>query len=145
MMSAQISSLTFDYGFIEAVQGVMMVEVVYGMDIFLIKLSWLFMLHRIFPGKCLLRLAWAIGSLVTAYTIVQIVCSVFQCVPIRALWNPQVPGRCINLDDVFVLCGSLNIATDIAIICLPMPQLWTLKVSNIRKIQLTFMFLLGGL
>ena len=70
---------------------------------------------------------------------------IFQRVPIRALWNPEVPDRWINVDVVFVLCGSLNVATDVAIPCLPMPQLWKLKVSNIRKLQLTFMFLLGGL
>ena len=78
----------------------MMLEVLYGMNILLIKLSWLSLLHRLFPGKCLLRLTWAIGSLVTAYTIVQIVCAVFQCVPIRALWNHQVPAHCINVKDV---------------------------------------------
>ena len=123
----------------------MTVEVLYGINILLVKLSWLFLLRRIFPGKSILCLTWAIGSLVTAYTIVQIVCAVFQCVPIRALWNPEVPDRCIDVEVVFVLCGSLNVATDVAILCLPMPQLWNLKASNTRKIQLTFMFLLGGL
>ena len=122
-----------------------MLEVLYGQDIFLIKLSWLFLLHRIFPGKHLLCLTWAIGSFVTAYTIVQIVCAVFQCVPIRALWNLEVPDRCINVVDMFVLCGSLNVATDVSILYLPMPQLWNLKVNNTRKIQLTIMSLLGGL
>ena len=123
----------------------MMLQVVYSTTIFLIKLSWLALLHRIFPAKWLLHATWAIGSLITAFTIVQIVCAVLHCVPIRALWNPQVPGRCIDLDDVFILCGSLNIATDIAILCLPMPELWKLQVSNTRRAQLTFMFLLGGL
>ena len=123
----------------------MILQVLYSTTIFLIKLSWLALLQRIFPAKWLLRATWAIGSLITAYTIVQIVCAVLHCVPIRALWDPQVLGRCINIDDVFILCGSLNIATDIVILFLPMPELWKLQVSNTRKAQLTFMFLLGGL
>ena len=123
----------------------MILQVLYSTTIFLIKLSWLALLYRSFPVKWLLHATVVIGSLIAAYTVVQIVCAVLHCVPIRALWNPQVIGRCINLNDVFMLCGSLNIATDIAILCLPMPELWKLKASNIRKAQVTFMFLLGGL
>ena len=123
----------------------MILQVLYSTTISLIKLSWLALLYRIFPVKWLLHATVAIGCLITAYKIVQIICAVLHCVPIRALWNPQVTGRCINLNDVFMLCGSLNIATDIAILCLPMPELWKLKASNIRKAQVTFMFLLGGL
>ena len=123
----------------------MILEVLYSMSIFLIKLSWLFLLHRIFPGRRLVRLTWAIGSVITAYTIIQIVCVILHCIPVRALWETQVPAHCINLDDVFITCGSLNIGTDIAILCLPMPDLWKLKVSTRQKVQLTFMFLLGSL
>lgn len=130
---------------VDAAQGVTILEILYSLSIFVIKISWLFLLHRIFPGKRLLHITWAIGSVITAYTIVQIVCVVLHCIPFRALWDPQVPARCINLDDVFILCASLNIGTDVAILCLPMPELWKLKVSTRQKVQLTSMFLLGGL
>lgn len=130
---------------VDAAQGVMILEVLYCMSIFVIKLSCLCLLHRIFPGRRVLHVSWAIGSVLTAYTIVQIVCVVLHCIPFRALWDPKIPARCINLDDVLVLCGSLNIGTDVAILCLPIPELWKLKISIRQKLQLTTMFLLGGL
>lgn len=39
---------------------------------------------------------------------------------------------------------ALNAATDVIIICIPIPVLWRLKVSNTQKIQLSAIFALGG-
>ena len=61
----------------------MILQVLHSMTIFLIKLSWLALLHRIFPTEWLLHATRAIGSLITAYTVV-------HYVPIRALWNLKV-------------------------------------------------------
>ena len=123
----------------------MILQVLYSTTIFLFKLSWLALLYHFFLAKWLFRATWAIGSLITAYPTVQIVCAVLHYVPIQTLWNPQVPGHCFNLKDVFILCGSFDIVADIAILCLPMPDGWELKVSKAKNAQLTFMFLLGGL
>lgn len=41
--------------------------------------------------------------------------------------------------------GSLNVATDVTTLCLPMPLLWRLKISVERRLQVMSMFLLGGL
>ena len=145
MSSAVVTSHLGNFRLVDAAQGVMILEVLYSLSIFVVKLSWLFLLRRIFPGRRVLLITWAIGSILTSYTIVQIVCVVLHCIPIRALWEPQIPARCINLDDVLVVCGSLNIGTDVAILCSPMPELWKLKISTRRRIQLITMFLLGGL
>ena len=41
--------------------------------------------------------------------------------------------------------GSLNVATDVTTLCLPMPLLWRLNISVERRLQVMSMFLLGGL
>jgi hypothetical protein len=46
---------------------------------------------------------------------------------------------------MFVVMGSLNVVTDIATLCLPMPLLWRLQISTERKLQLIGMFMVGGL
>ena len=79
-----------------------------------------------------------------ATQIVQIFSGIFQCVPIEAAWNPAVEGHCINLSTVLVVGASMDIVTDFVILLLPMPQLWCLQVSTKQKIQLTGIFLLGG-
>ena len=117
----------------------------YTMSIFVVKLSMLFLLHRIFPARAFLYRLLAIGSVILAYTLVQIICVIVHCIPFAALWDPTVPARCINLDDVILVCSSFNIATDVAILCVPMPELWNLKVTTRQKIQLSVIFLLGGL
>lgn len=44
-----------------------------------------------------------------------------------------------------MIMGSLNVATDVTTLCLPMPLLWSLKISVERRLQVMSMFLLGGL
>ena len=105
----------------------------------------LFLLHRIFKKKHFRYALWITGSVVSLYTIVQIVCGIVHCIPITALWDPTVPAHCINLDDVTLVCSSFNIATDVAILIMPMPELWNLQITTGKKLQITFLFLLGGL
>lgn len=105
----------------------------------------LFLLHRIFPKRHFRYALWITGSVISTYTIVQVVCVVVHCIPVTALWDPTVPAYCINLDDVILVCSSFNIATDVAILLLPMPELWNLQITTRQKLQLTFLFLLGGL
>ena len=88
---------------------------------------------------------WVIGTIITTYTLIQNICVLTQCVPLRALWDQTVTGKCIPIKIVFVVGGAINAATDIAILTLPMPKLWRLKVSLKRKIQLTLIFALGSL
>ena len=116
----------------------------YTITIFIIKLSTLCLWHRLFPGRGFTTALYAIGGVLTAYSITQLICVVTQCVPLSSLWDPSVPGTCINLDTVFVVCSSFNIATDFCILVLPIFQLLKLKVSTKQKLQLTIMFCLGG-
>lgn len=116
----------------------------YSLAIYLVKLSILFLLRRIFPKRQFHYTLWITGIIMSAYTITQIICVIIHCVPFAALWDPKVPAHCIDLDDVILVCSSLNIATDVAILILPMPQLWNLKITTRQKLQLTFIFLLGG-
>ena len=123
-------------------------EIMYSLAIFMVKLSLLFLLHRIFPKISKRRLhyaLWVTGSIISAYTIVQIVCVILLCVPFRALWDPTVTAYCIRVDIVVLVCGSLNIATDVVILVLPVPEIWHLQIAMRQKLQLTFLFLLGGL
>ena len=105
----------------------------------------IFLLRRIFPTKRLYYALWITGSVISLYTIVQIICVVVHCIPFKALWDPTIPGHCVNVDDVIVVCSAFNIATDVAILIMPLPELWNLQITTRQKLQITFLFLLGGL
>ncbi|KAL9117423.1 MAG: hypothetical protein Q9187_006042 [Circinaria calcarea] len=126
------------------VKGITIAEVFYVLSISIIKISILSLLRRLFPGRSFMLKLWVVSAIIAAYTVTQFFCVVLQCVPINAIWNKSIVGRCINLDDVFIVCSSFNIATDVIILALPMPKLWALKILTKQKIQLTAIFLLGG-
>lgn len=71
--------------------------------------------------------------------------NLFQCLPIRADWNPSVQPRCVNLDVELIILSSINVVTDVTLLALPMPLVWRLQASRSRKLQVSFTFLLGGL
>ena len=82
---------------------------------------------------------------VGSYSITQIVCILAQCTPFASIFNPKIPGSCININDVYIVVSSFNIFTDLIILLLPMPLLWGLNTTMSRKIQLSFIFGLGAL
>jgi hypothetical protein len=73
-----------------------------------------------------------------------VVC-IFQCTPIAKAWNPTIAGHCINLKGSFIGNAVPNILTDMAILTLPMPQVWRLHTTLVQKCQLSIIFLLGSL
>lgn len=71
--------------------------------------------------------------------------AVFQCVPIQAMWDPTISGKCIDVAAFLTATGALNIVTDAILLALPVPQLWHLNTSITQKAQLIGIFLTGGL
>ena len=116
----------------------------YTAGILSFKVSALCLLERIFTGRRFRQTLWAIGIFVLAYSLVQIFATIFQCTPIKTIWDPSVKVRCINSNNVYLVCSSLNIATNVIILAMPMPKLWKLQMARTEKVQLSIIFALGG-
>ncbi|KAK0517030.1 hypothetical protein JMJ35_000185 [Cladonia borealis] len=118
----------------------------YNPAIFAIKISILLLYRRIFVTNCINRSfnisLWCTGGFVYMYCFVQAILTVFHCKPVNMLWDPTVKGTCINYDDVLITMASLNIGTDVLILCLPLPQLWRLQLPASTKRHLVGIFLL---
>lgn len=67
----------------------------------------------------------------------------FRCNPVRGAWNPLVPAHCYNLNIVFVITESINCATDLVIVLLPIFPLRKLQMRLSQKLGLCLIFLLG--
>ena len=66
------------------------------------------------------------------------------CKPIAYNWDTTIEGgSCANQTQAFEAVGILNLLTDIAIIILPMPWLWTLQLPISKKLGLTAIFGIG--
>ncbi|KAI9743882.1 MAG: hypothetical protein M1818_002616 [Claussenomyces sp. TS43310] len=119
-------------------------EVMYNPAIVCIKGSILILYNHLFSQKSLRHVSWAIWILVVTYSIVQFFCELFVCYPIAKSWDPTLPGKCVRLSTVVTTCSIINIVTDVVILSLPIPYLWRLNMSTIRKVQLIGIFSLGG-
>ena len=79
-------------------------------------------------------------GLVTAWVLLSIPSTLFQCTPIRKVWIPLTPGDCSNVHHWLVGSATANVLIDCYIMLLPLPVLWTLHVGRSRKIVLIGFF-----
>lgn len=70
----------------------------------------------------------------------------FQCTPISGAWDWTIPrSQCINLNAMAFANAGLGIMQDAVILFLPVPNLLHLHMNSLKKINLMFIFSLGGL
>ena len=70
---------------------------------------------------------------------------ILQCQPVQFFWNHTIKGHCIDINAFYTASGGLNLVSDIFILSMPIPILWSLKLSTERKLGVIFLFLLGAL
>ncbi|KAL9007899.1 MAG: hypothetical protein Q9173_006919 [Seirophora scorigena] len=107
------------------------------------KLSILLLYRRVFPNRGFHALLWAVGLFVVAFTIANVCTVIFGCKPIAGGFNPFIKAKCIDHDIVILVVASMTTATDFIILLLPLPLVWQLRLPIARRLQLTFIFLLG--
>ena len=114
-----------------------------------IKLSILVFYRRLFPREntnsrwraC----HWALCIASVGFGIIQCCGIIFQCTPIAFFWDPTIPGgHCINISAFFRFANIANLLTDILILVMPIPIVWTLRLDRHKKIGVCGLFLLGG-
>jgi hypothetical protein len=114
-------------------------------SIFITKLSILFLYNRIFSSRKFTRVLIAVGAFTGAFSIAVALSNIFACRPFKALWDPDTNGDCLNLKALLRAVSVQDVLTDVAILCLPLPMVWQLRMSRKIKWQVTGMFLIGSL
>lgn len=120
--------------------------VLYATTVPMVKLSVLLLYRRVF------RLTWtlyfcaflSIGYAISVSTTISL-----ACVPTSFFWTqwvyPLGGGHCrINLYLFYLWNGVANLFTDVIILCLPMPIVWSLQMPRGQKWAISGIFLLGG-
>lgn len=122
------------------------IQLVYILNAVLTKSSLLLLYHRIFGVVRGVRWAlWATGAMVIAWSIANTFGVIFGCWPIAKIWDPSLPGKCINMGAFGRWTGVANLLIDVLILCLPYPMAWRLQTSVRQKVILSGIFLLGTL
>ena len=121
-------------------------EVLYGPVICLIKLSILLLYLRIFKPYRGIGIACHIVLWFNlVFYMPSIITEVFQCTPVKKFWYPLWPGSCVNQKAVQFASAGFNLASDIAVLILPILAVRNLQMKRKKKIGLYIVFAFGGL
>lgn len=107
------------------------------------KLAILALYNRIFTTAKFRKWSYGVMALVICYCVSFFCVYMTNCVPIDYMWNPTPGGYCRDgqVSDYSTL--AINMFLDLAILVLPMPTLWNLKLPAKKKAVVTIMFSFG--
>ncbi|KAF2235206.1 hypothetical protein EV356DRAFT_566623 [Viridothelium virens] len=97
------------------------------------KASILLFYYRIFPTRHVIIGCWILGVLDAAWTIATNIGWAAQCTPIESLWEPLIPGKCIDRQWFILGIGIPNVLIDVGIFLLPVHSVWNLQMPITRK------------
>jgi hypothetical protein len=112
-----------------------------------IKASLLLLYYRYFGISKPFR--WALyvcSAIIACWYVAVFFGTIFQCTPVSAFWDRTMRNRkCVDVVHFPVGSGITNLLTDIMILCLPIPMVWTLHTNRAQKWTLTGIFFLDFL
>ncbi|KAL8723938.1 MAG: hypothetical protein Q9166_008214 [cf. Caloplaca sp. 2 TL-2023] len=108
-------------------------EWIYLPAVALPKLSLLSLYLRIFVKKTFRQATYVLMVLIICNWIAFILASTFQCSPVTYQWNKKIRGgHCFNVQLFYRMVNVPNIATDAAMLVLPIPMILS-KLSRSLK------------
>lgn len=121
------------------------IEITWNLCTYMVKLSTLLLFGRIFgqPSSCFRYCLYATHIFLALWTWGSFFSAVFRCTPIPSFWDPTIPGVCPHAMAGRVVTASLNSATDVTMLALPIPMMWGLQMKIRQKIGLLCIFGVG--
>ena len=113
------------------------------------RFSILALFLRIFRRQYVRRVSYFLIGFVAIQVLAYNITAAVQCLPTTYYWNRLYygmyggPGHCVNLDRFYISFQAPEMFVDLAIIILPLPEIWRLRSSTSRKLGLTALFLTG--
>ena len=110
------------------------------------KLAILLLLRGIFEVPWFKLAVRIIIVFLFVHGIVFILIIAFQCNPVYGVWEPEVPSeKCMSISTIGWAGTSCSLAEDVAILLLPLPEVFKLQMNLQRKLVVIFIFSLGSL
>ncbi|PVH97526.1 hypothetical protein DM02DRAFT_470119, partial [Periconia macrospinosa] len=144
-------------------KGAYAIECFHSLAVVFPRLSILASYMRIFIQRRYRYSAYVIGVIIILNSLAGIIVSLAQCHPFSARWSGSeaMTAHCINsmacirafhsFEYQLMLCQPafrwlvlVNMITDVAMLILPLPVLWALKIGVREKLALIFIFTLGA-
>ncbi|KAJ6151530.1 hypothetical protein N7470_007127 [Penicillium chermesinum] len=129
------------------------VSVLWAPGVMFIKLSILILYRRLFlvQQKWFKIALWVNAFYAAGLGISSTFVFIFQCAPVDWYWTryrayygiEMTQGTCLPQLAHLAAPQFLNTVSDMAILLLPVPVIWNLKIQNARKVAVSGVFLLG--
>ena len=112
------------------------------------RYSLLALFLRLFRTPLIRSTCWALIVYLAIHVLAFNLASVFQCTPVSYFWNQAYPsskGHCVNINGFYQSMPPPEVAVDLILIFLPLPEIWGLRYPRARKVGLTAVFFSGSL
>jgi hypothetical protein len=111
----------------------------------MIKLTFLIQYHRVL-GVCEMKtMIWITGVVIMIWAFSQLLAVIFSCTPVQKSWQAELEGQCMPKLPFWYINAAGNIATDLAILVLPLPMFAKPNLGRQQKYILLGIFCLGFL
>lgn len=121
-------------------------ETLWGVVNTLVRMSAILFLERIFGHIELYRcIAHSLLVVSILYGVVVFLEIFLICRPIAVDWNASVDGTCGDQIVAYLILEVFGLLLDFAILVVPIPFVWRLKVERRQKISISFRFSIGVL
>lgn len=120
-------------------------NITYSLGTLLIKLSILLFYLQLSAHRPIRIIIYSVMFVTTGYNVAGLLSPLYICTPIRSYWDFSVVGKCWNINAYFVSLSAINVATDIAMLLLPIWLLRPLHVPKRQKIGVTIVLMMGSL
>ncbi|KAF4341556.1 integral membrane protein [Fusarium beomiforme] len=117
--------------------------IVYNVAMCLVKIGILLQYRRVFAIPILQRLTFYGLVIMVAWTITIAFLNSLICVPVAKFWNSTLPGHCTDPLTVWYVMAGFNLVTDLAVFCMPLPVIGSLKLPRKQKVMLLAIFSIG--
>lgn len=110
------------------------------------KISILLVYARIFPNRRFQYAVYVLATFLVCHGVLYLLLTALQCLPVNSIWDRSITNpKCLNANAIVYSSGVLSIFEDVAILLLPIRQVWRLKIDRRRRIMLLALFSIGVL
>lgn len=109
------------------------------------KLSILLLYRRIFTThNSYFKFAmYTVAAVLACWAVAGFFTTIFQCWPVHTIWDHS-EDQCIELVPALVGLAVINTVLNGAVLILPIPMLWTLRITLHQKVGVCGIFMLGS-
>ncbi|KAL8731083.1 MAG: hypothetical protein Q9181_004429 [Wetmoreana brouardii] len=138
------SKISLDDYFILASIDLIGVQLAWTLSLMFCKFSLLTFYIHIFAIRTFRYLAYFVAAIVSGWALSVVLETFLLCRPFAYNWDPSIKDfTCGDRNAAYIGAGSLNIATDLMVLCLPIPMVWNLQIPRRNKIILSVVFGMG--